>query len=172
MRTIMKARSLHWLLLLLLGLGLHGCFGGDDSGPPTVGKTQAADFTLELFEGGSFKMAEHTGKPMFINFFASWCIPCGEEAADLEAGYHEYSKKGVQFVGIASQDTESKARGFVKKHGITFPTGLDDTGKIREAYGVFGMPTSFFIDKKGIISYLHIGGVSKDLLKYELDKLL
>jgi cytochrome c biogenesis protein CcmG, thiol:disulfide interchange protein DsbE len=164
-------RGLHLIIMLAVMLGLQGCWQGDDNLPP-VEKSPAANFTLKLFDGGEFKMAEHAGHPVFVNFFASWCIPCGEEASDLEAGYQEYKDKGVRFVGVASQDTESKAKGFVKKHALTFPTGLDDTGKIREAYGVFGMPTSFFIDRKGIISYLHIGGVSKDLLKYELDKLL
>ncbi len=155
-------------LLAVCALLLSGC---EEESPPTS-KSPAPDFTLDLFTGGQFKMAEHKGQPVVINFFASWCVPCGEEAPVFETGYHEYRQKGVRFVGVASQDTESKAKGFVKKHGLTFPTGLDHTGKIREAYGVFGMPTTFFVDRNGIINELHVGGVTKDLMKYELDKIL
>lgn len=156
-------------LLVMIGLSflLHGC----GEAPPPEQKSPAPDFTLDLFEGGKWRLNDHKGHPMIINFFASWCVPCGEEAPLLENGFQEFSKKGVRFIGVASQDTESKARGFVKKYGFTFPTGLDATGEIREAYGVYGLPTTFFIDKKGIISYLHIGGVTKELMQYELEKL-
>ena len=139
--------------------------------PPPEEKSPAPDFTLDLFDGGQWRLGDHKGHPVIINFFASWCVPCGEEAPLLENGYQEFRKKGVLFVGVATQDTESKAKGFVKKHGFTFPTGLDASGKIREAFGVYGLPTTFFIDQQGIISYLHIGGVTKDLIQYELEKI-
>lgn len=156
-------------VLMLCTVLLAGC---QEEAPPPTAKSPAPDFTLNLFAGGQFKMAEHKGHPVIINFFASWCVPCGEEAPTFEQGFQEYREKGVRFVGVASQDTESKARGFVEKHGLTFPTGLDHTGKIREAYGVFGMPTTFFVDKNGVINDLHVGEVTKELMKYELDRIL
>ncbi len=131
----------------------------------------AADFTLKLFDGGSFRMSDHKGAPVIVNFFASWCIPCKAEAPALEAISNEYKERGVTMLGIAIQDTETKAKAFVAEHGITFQTGLDE-GEIKEAYGVFGVPTTFFIDREGFIRYTHAGIVTEDLLRHELEKLL
>jgi cytochrome c biogenesis protein CcmG/thiol:disulfide interchange protein DsbE len=89
----------------------------------------------------------------------------------LEAIFQEYRDRGVTLLGVAVQDTESKAMGFVEEFGLTFPTGLDE-GEIKEAYGVFGVPTTFFIDGEGFIRYTHAGIVTEDLLRHELEKLL
>ncbi|MEO5348552.1 MAG: TlpA family protein disulfide reductase [Magnetococcus sp. YQC-3] len=158
-------RTLGWIFLLSL---LAGC---GESPVPTV-RSHAPNFTLELFEGGKWQLSDFKGKPLVLNFFASWCVPCGEEAPAFERGYQAFKEKGVQFIGIASQDTRSKAMDFVQKHGLTYPVGLDTTGAIREAYGVFGMPTTFFVDKAGTIHYLHVGGVNEALLRHELEKIL
>ena len=161
---------------VLLGLGLFGLlllllipilYTSDEDIQPEA----AADFTLKLFNGGSFRMSDHLGAPVIVNFFASWCIPCIAEAPALEAVFQEYRDRGVTVLGVAVQDTESKARGFVEEHGLTFPTGLDE-GEIKGAYGVFGVPTTFFIDKEGFIRYTHAGIVTEDLLRHELEKLL
>ena len=75
-------------------------------------------------------------------------------------------------MGIAVDDTEKKAKEFLKKSGLTIPAGLDRTGKIKDTYGIYGMPTTFFIDKNGKISYFHAGVVTEELLRHEIDKLL
>jgi len=158
------------LFLFLVVLVIQGCSIGDDT--KTVKKEPAPDFTLELFNGELFHLNTHKGKPVVINFWASWCIPCREEMPALEKAYKEYKKKGVVFIGISVQDTETKAREFVEEFQVTFPTGIDMTGVIRDNYRVYGLPTTFFIDKEGKIDYLHVGGVTEELIKYELDKLL
>ena len=162
--SLLRGPRLFGLLLLLLIPVLNAC---DEDGEPEA----AADFTLQLFDGGSFRLSEHRGAPVIVNFFASWCIPCIAEAPALEAVFQEYRGRGVKVLGIAVQDTESKAMGFVKEHGLTFPAGLD-AGEIKESYGVFGVPTTFFIDKEGFIRYTHAGRVTEDLLRHELEKLL
>ena len=166
---VRKDRPL-WLSLWLVAtlFLVQGC----KEEPLATVKSRAPDFTLELFEGGTVSLQDYKGHPVILNFFASWCVPCGEEAPAFEAGYQEFQAKGVRFVGVASQDTHSKAKAFVEKHGLTYPSGLDARGVIREAYGVFGMPTTFFIDKEGLIHYLHVGGVTKELMRYELEKIL
>ena len=136
-----------------------------------VEKGPAPDFTVQLFDGGSFRLSDHRGKPVFINFYASWCLPCGGEVGDLEKVYSDVKEK-VAFVGVAIQDTETKARAFVAKHQLTYPTGIDKSGSIKRAYGVYAMPVSFFIDKNGIISRIHAGGLTEGILKHELDTLL
>ncbi len=163
-------RRVHLIFLFFIGgFLLQGC--GEEAGM-AVEKGPAPDFTVQLFDGGSFRLGDHKGKPVFINFYASWCIPCGGEVGDLEKVYKELTKEKVAFIGVAIQDTETKARNFVKKHKLTYPTSIDKTGAIRRAYGVYAMPVSFFVDKNGIISRIHAGGLTEGILKNELDTLL
>jgi thiol-disulfide isomerase/thioredoxin len=130
------------------------------------------DFTLQQFSGESFTYSEHKGKVLIVNFFASWCIPCRAEAPALEAMYKEYLDKGVIVLGIAIKDTDHAAKGFVEKYALSFPTGLDKDEKIKTSFGVYGLPTTFFVDGNGLITYTHAGAVPEDLIKYELAKIL
>lgn len=159
-----------WLLFFTCLWFTHGC--SEDNQYVYMKGTPAADFSIERFDGGSFTLGDHKGKPVLINFFASWCVSCGTEVPVLAKVSPEYIKKGVVFVGVAINDTETKARKFIGKYNLTFATGLDKNGQIRKDYQIYGMPTTLFVDKQGIISYLHLGGVSEDLLRHELDKLL
>lgn len=140
--------------------------------PSSVAKEQAPNFTLALLGGGNFNFGEHKGKPILINFFASWCEPCREEMPVLEKIVQEYEPKGVVFLGIAVDDTEEKMKDFIKKYGVTFPVGLDKKAAIQTSFGLYGIPTTYFIDKQGIINYSHAGVVTEELLHHELDKLL
>ncbi len=135
-------------------------------------KEIAPDFTLELFEGGKFEFGAHKGKPILINFLASWCIPCREEIPILNRAYSVYKHQGVAFVAIAVDDTQENMKQFIKKYELELPTGIDASGEIKDAYGLYGVPTTLFIDKKGFINYLHPGSVTEVLVHHELDKLL
>lgn len=161
-----------FLLTLLLGslLLILGC--GGNTTATKAAMEEAPDFNIALFDGGDFQLSAQKGKVVVINFFASWCVSCGEETPHIEKIYREYAPQSVVFLGIAVDDTEKKAKEFLKKTGMTIPAGLDRTGKIKDAYGLYGMPTTFFIDKSGNISYLHAGVVTEELLKHEIDKLL
>ncbi len=163
-----RALLLRPLLPALLALLLAACDEDVAEAPPEP----APDFTLELFSGERFELAKYQGRALIINVFASWCIPCKAEAPELEKVYRDYRQKGVLVLGVAVNDTEEAARGFVAEHGITFPTGLDADGKFKAAYRVYGVPHSFFIDGKGLIRYAHVGAVNEELLKHELDKML
>lgn len=159
-------RFLQAIIIACLVL-IQGC-----SEEPADKKEVAPSFSLELFDGKSFKSSEYKGKPMLVNFFASWCLPCAEEAPVLERMSRVYGPQGIAFVAIAIDDTEEKAKGFIEKHGISFSSGIDKTGKTKDAFGVYGVPTTFFIGQDGLINYLHAGGLTEVLLIHELDKLL
>ena len=90
----------------------------------------------------------------------------------MEAVHLEYLQKKVIFLGIAIKDTDIAARDFVKKYGLTFPAGLDKDQKAKDALGVYGLPTTFFINTTGLITYTHSGAVTEELIKHELDKIL
>jgi len=162
-------RFLHALVISSLLLIL-GC--SDNTTAPPTPMEAAPDFNIALFEGGDFQLSTQKGKVVVINFFASWCVSCGEETPVIEKVSHKYAPQSVVFLAIAVDDTEKKAKAFMKKVGLTIPAGLDKTGKIKDAYGLYGMPTTFFIDKNGKVSYFHAGVVSEELLKHEIDKLL
>lgn len=169
---MLKFKSYRFALMLLISslLLVQGC--NKDTAVQTTAMETAPDFDIALFDGGNFQLSNHRGKVIVINFFASWCVSCGKETAYIEKASREYAQQPVMFLGIAVDDTEKKAKEFLKKAGLTIPAGLDKTGKIKEAYGLYGMPTTFFIDKNGKISYLHAGVVTEELLKHEIDKLL
>jgi cytochrome c biogenesis protein CcmG/thiol:disulfide interchange protein DsbE len=158
------------LLLALCAVLLLGCDEPDDG--QIAAREPAADFVMTLLDGGSFRLSDHKGSPVIVNFFASWCIPCKIEAPVLEKAFQDCRDRGVMVVGVAIQDTESKARDFVDELGLTYPTGLDADGKIKESFGVFGIPMTFFVDREGLISYTHVGVVTEGLMRYELDKIL
>ncbi len=158
------------LVLFFILIGIYGC--SERESTPTQEPKRAEEFSLELFDGTTFTLSEHRGKLVVLNFWASWCGPCKREAPELERAFRKYSKMGVVFLGIATQDTEEDAKKFIEKHGLTFPTGLDRDQKITDLYGVMGVPTTFIIDREGIIRYTHLGAVTEELLKDELEKLL
>ena len=152
-------------LLLILGCN-------NDTTTPKATMEAAPDFNITLFDGGNFQLSTQKEKVVVINFFASWCVSCGEETPVIEKASHQYAPQTVVFLAIAVDDTEKKAKAFMKEMGLTIPAGLDKTGKIKDDYGIYGMPTTFFIDKKGRVSYSHAGIVTERLLKHEIDKLL
>jgi peroxiredoxin len=169
---MLKFESHSFLFALLISslLLIMGC-SDNTTGPPAAMEA-APDFNMALFEGGDFQLSAQKGKVVVINFFASWCVSCGEETPVIEKFSHKYAPQTVVFLAIAVDDTEKKAKAFMQKRNMTIPAGLDKTGKIKEAYGIYGMPTTFFIDKNGKVSYSHAGIVTEKLLKHEIDKLL
>ena len=167
---IVRPRRFILVLLASSLLLIQGC--SDNATAPLAAMEAAPDFNMTLFEGGDFQLSVQKGKVVVINFFASWCVSCGKETPVIEKLSHKYAPQTVVFLGIAVDDTEKKAKEFMKKMGMTIPAGLDKTGKIKDAYGIYGMPTTFFIDKNGKVSYSHAGVVTEELLKHGIDKLL
>ncbi|MBI3397695.1 MAG: TlpA family protein disulfide reductase [Deltaproteobacteria bacterium] len=165
-------------LFIIIGivLSLLSCGQKDEEGSirRTLAKEgdAAAAFSLRLLDGKQFRLDDAKGRPVVINFWASWCHPCRQEAPALQKVYAIYKNKGVIFIGIAIQDTETKARAYIKEFDITFPAGVDNTGSIAEAYKVYGIPKTFTIDKDGRFAYIHMGEITEaDLIK-EIEKVL
>ncbi len=139
---------------------------------PLVGK-RAAPFAIQLFDGGQLSLEGLRGKVVVLNFWASWCYPaCYEEAPVLEGGWKEYRDRDVVVVGVDIQDTEEAARRFIRQFSLTFPNGPDPTGKISVDYGVYGVPETFFIDRKSMIRKKHVGAVTEKVFREEVEKLL
>lgn len=110
-----------------------------------------AGFTLSLYDGGKASLSDFRGKPVVLNFWASWCAPCRAEVPDFVKLYEENKGDGLVFVGVNIQDTEAEARKFIQEFGIPYPVGPDTTGEIAIAYGVKGLPTTVFINEEGAV---------------------
>lgn len=167
-------------LLALLGLGMLRRQGGSFAGFSinTVGRAAelkprpASDFSLALFEGGTFRLSEQRGKLVVLNFWSSWCPPCREEARTLEAASRDYRDRGVLFVGVDIWDQEADARAFLRQYGVTYPNGPDQSGAITVEYGVTGIPETYFITPEGILVRRWIGPLTGAQLAGLLDELL
>lgn len=136
----------------------------------------APAFTVTRLGGSEqLSLADLRGKPVVLNFWASWCAACREEAAILQATHLRYEKEAgkIRVIGIAIQDTEKKALAFAKRFGKTYFLAMDDTkGTISLNYGLYGVPETFFIDGQGIIRFKHVGAVTEELVRRYLDSLL
>ena len=131
---------------------------------------EAAPFTVTLFDGRKISLKDLGGKAVFLNFWASWCVPCRAEAKDLEAAWQRVKDRNMLFLGVAVQDTEKDSRAFLKEFNITYPNGWDEAGQIAVNYGVWGVPESFFIDPQGRITYKHVGGIRAALVTAKLEE--
>lgn len=108
------------------------------------------DFTLSLLGGGgTFSRADLAGRPAVINFWASWCIPCREEAPLLERKWREYRDDGVVFLGVVVKDTPEDALDFVREYDLTYPIVWDPDQELAGALGLVGLPQTFFVDADG-----------------------
>ncbi|HZK54905.1 MAG TPA: TlpA disulfide reductase family protein [Desulfosporosinus sp.] len=139
---------------------------------PQVGY-RVPSFTLpSLLDNKPISLADYQGKPLLINFWASWCPPCEGETPDLVKAYAKYGDK-VQFIGVdlASQDTLSDVTTFVKNYGMKYPILLDTKGAVAEQYQIMGIPTSFFVNREGIIVDTISGPLTPQVLEKDLQKI-
>ena len=116
-------------------------------------------------QGESFDAADYRGKVLVINFWASWCAPCREEAPILEATWERLQNEGVQFVGVDSRDQDAAGRAFVKEFGITYPSVKDPSGKVAFEFGInAGLPGTVVVNREGRMVYRLLGQLEqKDL---------
>jgi peroxiredoxin len=126
---------------------------------PQIGFT-APDLTLDTLDGTSIKLSDLRGQVVLINLWASWCPPCRAEMPAIDAVYRKYRAEGfvVLAVNTTYQDTESEARAFVQKLGLTFPILFDRDGLTSRRYQLQGLPTTYFVGRDGVIRDMVIGG--------------
>jgi cytochrome c biogenesis protein CcmG/thiol:disulfide interchange protein DsbE len=166
-------RGTRALLLLVPALAFIGllAFGvARRAEPPTVGEP-APGFTAPRLDGsGSFSLSEADGSPVLLNFWASWCVPCRDEATLFRRAATQYRGR-VRFVGVDIKDSRSDAIAFAKRHGLDY-TLVRDRGDIAPRYGLTGQPETFFIDSSGVVVEHIPGPVFEDDLYALLDVLV
>ena len=134
---------------------------------PLIGR-HAPAFALRPVGGGDIvSLAALRGRPVVINFWATWCVPCYEENAVLMRAARAVGSD-AQFLGIIYEDEEARVRRFLQEQGSSYPSLLDDEGKTAIAYGVYGVPETFFVDAQGTIVAKYVGPVTPDVLAQNL----
>jgi cytochrome c biogenesis protein CcmG, thiol:disulfide interchange protein DsbE len=162
-------------LLAIVALGLRRAQQG------TVQPGQKIEnFTLPLYSGyqldgkSEIKLEDLRGKVVVLNFWASWCKPCEQEAAEMQKAWEVYEPTGkVVFLGADYVDTEPNARVYLKKFGITYANGPDLATKISQYFRIKGVPETYFIDQEGTLRYVQVGPfTSVDQVRAQIDTLL
>ncbi len=151
-------------------------FSGEDADPePLVGRDTSGetlpDDRFSMLSGGMGSFADYRGRPLVVNFFASWCAPCVAEMPDFEAVHQELGGQ-VAFLGINLRDQVDDASRLVDTTGITYDVGRDPTGDLATALGVVNMPSTFFVSADGRVVEAHPGALSADDLRARIQKLL
>ena len=158
------------LLFLLLVWALATEEGGDLAAAANRGdRPDAPDFTLERLNGeGELALSSLAGKAVLLNFWASWCTPCKEEAPFLQQVWRENRERGLVVVGYDAKDFRRDARKFARRFGLTFPLVFDGPGDSLEDWGVTGFPETFVLDRSGRVVRAFVGDVTTDDDKREL----
>ena len=149
-KAIRRAVFVFVPVVAFIGLLTYGLV---TSAPRDAGAgTRLPEFELpRLDESGTLTNEDLEGTPVVVNFWASWCIPCREEAELLQETYEAYTEEGVIFLGVNIKDSTVDARGFIDEYGMTYPVVSDQDEELARALGVQGIPETFFIDDEGVL---------------------
>ncbi len=160
-----------WVLTGRDGGGIQGQAMGAVSRP-------APSFALPELDGGTIDFEHYRGQVVLLNFWATWCEPCQRELPALQAAHEQYGSEGLVIIGVNLADDElrqgttpEQIRAFLDQYGVTFPIALDVDGKTTDAYRVFPLPTSFFIDPNGQIRYVHVSEIKFDDISARFNEL-
>ena len=146
-------RKINFLFLILFLLVLTGC--NENSGNNSK---EAKDFKLKsLTSDKYYNLSEFSGKPVILNFWASWCAPCRQEMPFLESVWKEHKDKDLVLVGINVMDDNDEARETLKEFKISYPNLSDTRGDVTDAYDILALPVTYFINKQGEVSKINYG---------------
>lgn len=132
----------------------------------------APPWSLRSNFGVTLSQANLKGQAVYLNFFATWCPPCNAEAPSIEALYKKYSKSGLVVVGVDEQETTAKAELFRKEHKLTYPTVVDNSSVLRDAYAVNGLPVHVFIGRDGVVKQIVTGEMDPPAIEAAIKSIL
>ncbi|HEY83275.1 MAG TPA: TlpA family protein disulfide reductase [Dehalococcoidia bacterium] len=183
----LPGRSKLWsrhLALVVLALSMLVAIQGCAASPPDSGRGAGAraielepapevghpapDFSLKDLDGNTVRLRDLRGRVVFINFWASWCPPCRAEMPEIEAVHQEYKDKGVVVIGVDISEPESVVRQYIRQGGFSWTIVLDSTGEVARDYRITAIPTSFFVDRDGVIRAVNVGAMTKRAMEEKL----
>jgi len=166
----------HTLTALIALLGLAALVWGRVPGErtltalppaPAIGHP-APDFTLPTLAGGQVTLSDLAGQPVVLNFWASWCGPCRAEMPELQRLHDRLGEAGMAVLGVNQGESPDTAAAFLEKLGLSFPVALDQRTGVSQQYLVNSLPTTFFIDREGVIRSTFIGPMSDAVIAQTL----
>ena len=159
--------------MLLVALALNGCSvrvgGAGATGVARVGQP-APDWTQPTSTGSRISLHSLRGSPIYLNFFATWCPPCNEEAPSINALAKKYASRGLRVVGVDELEDRAKATSFVRKYGLVYPAVVDD-GTLQGQYRVNGLPVHVFIDRDGVVKRIVVGEMTASQIATAIQRL-
>lgn len=176
-RGIRWSMVLLWVAVLSILAVLAWGLINTNASRPEVGQV-APDFDVEFFDGYEWdtrtvaNLSDMRGKPVVLNFWASWCVECRYETDVLEEAWLKYRDDGVVFLGVAYADVEPNSIAYMEEFGVTFPHAPDLGTDISQDYEITGVPETFFIDKDGVIRHVQIGAVDQQMLDTLIPQML
>lgn len=144
------------------GLVMTGCSSSTPTQGPEIGKL-APDFELSSLDGQVVSLSDFRGKPVFLNFWATWCGPCRFEMPFIQEMYEGLSSEGLVVLAVNLREDPARVREFVATFGFTFPVLLAADPEVPLAYNIRGIPATFFIDENGIIQDIKIGAFASEV---------
>jgi peroxiredoxin len=157
------------VLSTLLALALAAC----SSAPGTARLGgPAPDFSLPTADGGTVRLADLKGKPVLINFWATWCQPCREEMPAMQELYEQYRDRGLVILAVDMEEDLRPVRRWIDQGGYTFTFLLDGEGEQVKRYNINASPTSYFVARDGVIRDLKLGALSRGEMQTKIEKLL
>jgi cytochrome c biogenesis protein CcmG/thiol:disulfide interchange protein DsbE len=143
---------------------------GGQAGSVEAGQPAPA-FCLESAAGGQECLGDYYGQVVLLNFWATWCVPCRAEMPEIESAYRAHRERGFQVLAINVQETEAEVRPFARELGLTFPAVLDRDAGVARAYLARALPSSFLVDRRGVLRYVRVGPLTSTMLEEQLGKL-
>ncbi len=175
--------TMRWVVLLILFVLVGGVVGllawSLGNKEPVTGKSSetrigkpALEISLKTFEGTDFLLSEHWGSPIVLNFWASWCLPCRDEAPALRELWQEWSDDGLVVIGVNSQDGFDDAEAFIREFDVPYVNVIDTDGKASIDYGVVGLPVTLFIGKDGTVEHRYVGALRAEVVEAWIEDLV
>ena len=158
-----SGRVLIILSLLVLIAILGGCGSFSTPLPALDGTTPVPDITLPTPDGETLSLSDYRGQVIFLNFWGTYCPPCVAEMPELQAVYQELEGQDFVLIGLNAEEKPETVQAFIEKNGITFPIIISDDATINPQYQLKHMPTTWFIDKNGILRGKIVGQMSKEM---------